>query len=174
MLWDCKVLYQNVLWLLQLQTSLLSLKDYCPGAPGWLSWLSVQILVSARIMISWLMSLSPASGSALTVWSLLGILSLFLSLLSLPCSRAVSLCLKKKKKEKKEKDDCPECAFCITSSWSLCQGLKGQGHRVGVWGMAWSFSSGRHILFHWLCETLPLLCTWTSRKCACALQLMAQ
>ena len=47
--------------------------------PGWHSPLSVQRLISAEVMISGFMSLSPVSGSALTVQSLLGILSLLLS-----------------------------------------------------------------------------------------------
>ena len=41
--------------------------------PGWLSWLCVQLLILAQVMISWFMGLSPAS---LTVQSLLGIFSL--------------------------------------------------------------------------------------------------
>ena len=50
--------------------------------PGWLSWLSVQLLISAQVAVSHFMSLSPASDSGLTVQSLLGI---FLSpSLSLP------------------------------------------------------------------------------------------
>ena len=50
------------------------------GAPGCLSRLGIWFLVLAQIMISWFLSLSPASGSVLTVWSLLGILCLCLSL----------------------------------------------------------------------------------------------
>ena len=52
--------------------------------PGWLRWLSIQLLISAQVMISWFMSSSPASGCALTVRSLLEILSLPLSLCP-PC-----------------------------------------------------------------------------------------
>ena len=52
------------------------------GAPGWLSGLSVQLLVSAQVMISRFMASSPASGSVLTAQSLLGILSLSSS----PCA----------------------------------------------------------------------------------------
>ena len=44
------------------------------GAPGWLSWLSVRLLFSAQVMISWFTGSSPASGSVLTARSLLGIL----------------------------------------------------------------------------------------------------
>ena len=46
------------------------------GAPGWLSWLSVQLLISAQVMISRFVSSSPTLGSVLTVQSLLGILAL--------------------------------------------------------------------------------------------------
>ena len=42
--------------------------------------LSIWLLISAQVMISRFVRLSPTSGSALTVWSLLGILSLPLSL----------------------------------------------------------------------------------------------
>ena len=50
------------------------------GAPGWLSQLSLQLLILAQVMISQFMGSSPASGSVLMVWSLLGILCLSLSL----------------------------------------------------------------------------------------------
>ena len=46
------------------------------GVPGWFSQLSLWLLVSAQVMISQLMSPSPSSGSVLTMWSQLGILSL--------------------------------------------------------------------------------------------------
>ena len=49
------------------------------GAPGWLGRLSIQPLVSAGVMISWLRSSSPTWGSELTVRSLLGIPSPCLS-----------------------------------------------------------------------------------------------
>ena len=35
------------------------------GVPGWLSRLSVGLLISAQVMISWFVSLSPESGSVL-------------------------------------------------------------------------------------------------------------
>ena len=57
------------------------------GAPGWLSRLGVRLLVSAQVTISWFVGSSPASGSSLTVRSLLGTLSLSLPL---PCSLALS------------------------------------------------------------------------------------
>ena len=67
--------------------------------------LSVQLLILAQIMISWFVSLSPALGSALTVWSLLEILSLPLSLplpwLALFLSLSLSLSLSKISKIKK-------------------------------------------------------------------------
>ena len=49
------------------------------GVPGWLSLLSIGLLIWAQVMISWFSSLSPTSGSMLTAHSLLGILSLPLS-----------------------------------------------------------------------------------------------
>ena len=64
---------------------------------GWLQWLRVLLLIPAQVMISWLVSLSPALGFELTVQILFRILSLSLSLL-LPCSciHARSLSLKSK------------------------------------------------------------------------------
>ena len=55
--------------------------------PGWLSWLSVRLLISAQVVISQFMSSSPMSGLVLTVWSLLGILS---PSLSAPSPRSLS------------------------------------------------------------------------------------
>ena len=49
------------------------------GAPGWLSWLSIQLLILAQVMILQFMRSSPELGSVLTVQSLLGILFLPLS-----------------------------------------------------------------------------------------------
>ena len=34
--------------------------------PAWLSWLSIQLLISAQVVISWFMRLSPTLGSVLT------------------------------------------------------------------------------------------------------------
>ena len=51
---------------------------------GWLSWLSDRLLVLAQAMISWFMSSNPVLGSVLTEQSLLGILSLSLSLCPSP------------------------------------------------------------------------------------------
>ena len=62
--------------------------------PGWLSWLSVRRLVSAHVMISSCVGLSPGSGSTLTAQNLLGILALSLSL-PLPCLCSLSLSLSK-------------------------------------------------------------------------------
>ena len=45
------------------------------GVPGLLSWLNVQILIMIQVMISQFEYLSPASGSVLMAWFLLGILS---------------------------------------------------------------------------------------------------
>ena len=47
------------------------------GAPGWFSWLSVQLLVSAQVMISWFMSSSPHqvhAGGAESAWDSLSLL----------------------------------------------------------------------------------------------------
>ena len=57
-------------------------------APRWISWLMVQLLISAQVIILWFVRLSPALGSMLTVQSLLGILSL-----SLPLPHSFSLSL---------------------------------------------------------------------------------
>ena len=54
-----------------------------PGAPGWLSRLSCRLLISAQVMLSPFVSMSPTHshthiptwGSVLTEWSLLGIFS---------------------------------------------------------------------------------------------------
>ena len=56
-------------------SQLTSFKKMHRGVPGWLSWLNIWLLILARVMISLFVSLSPALGSARTVWSLLGILS---------------------------------------------------------------------------------------------------
>ena len=58
---------------------------------------SVKRLTSARVVILRLMGSSPASGSVLPAWSLLGILCLPLSLRPSP-ARAVSLSLSLKNK----------------------------------------------------------------------------
>ena len=50
------------------------------GAPGWLSRLSIRLLILAQVLISWLAGSSNMSGPGLTARSLLGILSLPLSL----------------------------------------------------------------------------------------------
>ena len=66
------------------------------------SWVaqSVKRLTSAQVMISRFVGSSPASGSVLTVRSMLGILSLSLPHPLLACSLCVS---QNKLKEKKEK-----------------------------------------------------------------------
>ena len=62
------------------------------GAPGWLSWLSVQLLISAQVMISWFLRSSPMLSFVLTAWSLFGILSLS-PFISVPPSLSLSLSL---------------------------------------------------------------------------------
>ena len=76
------------------------------GAPGWFRRLGVQLLVFARVVLSHFVGLSPASGSVLTVLSLLGILSLFapapLSLSAPPqLARSLSLSLSLSLKNRK-------------------------------------------------------------------------
>ena len=69
-------------------------KEILLGVPGWLSQLSIRLLISAQVMISRFVGSSPTLGSALTVWSPLGTLSLSLSLcLASPC--LCCLCLLK-------------------------------------------------------------------------------
>ena len=69
-------------------------------APGWLSRLSVQLLVSTQVVISQFVGSSPASGSVLTARSLLGIFSP-----SLCPSPLLSVSLKNKLKKKKKDVD---------------------------------------------------------------------
>ena len=74
-------------------------------APGWLSQLSIWLLISVQVMISQFMRSSPESGSTLTELSLLEILSLSLSLSLSLCPSPASLSqnketLKKRKKRK--------------------------------------------------------------------------
>ena len=73
------------------------LKYYYQEVPGRLSWLRVGLLVSAQVMGSRIVSLSPTTGSALAARILLGILSLFLALCPSPTC-AVSLKINKLKK----------------------------------------------------------------------------
>ena len=68
-------------------------KNKKTGASGWLSWLSIQLLILAQVMISRFMRSSPALGSVLAVQILLG-LSLPLSL-SHPLLLSLSLSLSK-------------------------------------------------------------------------------
>ena len=69
------------------------LKATRPGAPRWLSRLSARVLISAQVTSPWLVGSKPVSGSVLTTWSLLEILSL--SSLSLYPSPACALALSK-------------------------------------------------------------------------------
>ena len=65
-------------------------------APGWLSRLSLWLLILTQVMISWFVSSSPVLGSVLTVQILLGILSLLFAppQLALSLSFSLSLSLK--------------------------------------------------------------------------------
>ena len=60
----------------------LSEKSIRSGVPGWLSRLSVRLLVSAQVVISWFVSSNPTSGSLLSAQSPLQILCPPLSLFS--------------------------------------------------------------------------------------------
>ena len=60
------------------------------GTTGWLSWLGIQLLISAQVMASLFMGLDPFSGSVLVVAELAWVLSLSLSP-PLPCSCALYL-----------------------------------------------------------------------------------
>ena len=65
----------NVLNATQLYTlKMVNSRDTC------VAQLSIRLLFSVQVMVSQFVGLSPASGSALTAWSVLGILFLSLSL----------------------------------------------------------------------------------------------
>ena len=71
-----------------------------PGVPGWLSQLSIQLLILVQVTVAQFVGPSPTPGSALTVLSLLRILS---APPTHACARALSLSklnLKKKIKNK--------------------------------------------------------------------------
>ena len=68
-------------------------KTETPGATGWLSRLSVPLLTSTQVMMSWFVSSSPTLGSVLSAQSLLGILS---PAVTVPPPLALSLSLKNK------------------------------------------------------------------------------
>ena len=71
-------LHRQAIWqllILSFFSSLTCTKECKLRAPGWLSGLSVPLLISVQVMNSWFMSSSTASGSILTARSQLGILS---------------------------------------------------------------------------------------------------
>ena len=71
-----------------------SIKNNSLGVPGWLSWLNLQLLVSAQVTISWVMGWSSPSGSMLSrefAWRFL---------LSFPPTQTQMLSLIIKKKNK--------------------------------------------------------------------------
>ena len=74
------------------------ISEHPVGELGWLSWLSVQLLTLAQVMISWFVSLSLVSGSVLTVWHLFEILAL--PSLSLPLPNSLFLSQKYTLKKK--------------------------------------------------------------------------
>ena len=69
--------HQSILSLLRFDKNNLLPENlhWLPGVPEWFSQLSVQFLISAHVLTSQFVSLSPVSGSILAAWSLLGILS---------------------------------------------------------------------------------------------------
>ena len=74
------------------------LEDPNRGAPGWLSRLSVQLLVSAQVMISRFMSSSPVSGSVLIAQGLEPASDSMFPSLSAPPPLMLCLCLSLKNK----------------------------------------------------------------------------
>ena len=74
-------------------------------APGWLSGLSIWLLILAHVMIPQFVSLRPTSGSMLITWSLLRILSpsLYLSPTQADALFQNKNKLKKKKKQRLDK-----------------------------------------------------------------------
>ena len=70
------------------------------GVPGWLSQLSVRLLILAQVMISRFVGWSPVSVSVLTAQSLLGSLSLSLSLWAPRPAHSLHLSLKINKLKK--------------------------------------------------------------------------
>ena len=96
-IWLSTVLIINLYHFLLVPFVLITFKNFFKnkkifiGMPGWLSWLSVWLLVSAQVMISQFVSLSPTLGSTLIMQSLLGVLSLSLSLSLPPLALSLSL-----------------------------------------------------------------------------------
>ena len=76
------------------------------GAPGWLSWFGIQLLIWALVVLSRFLSSSPASGSAQSTQSLLGVLSA-------PPLLSLSLSLPKINKLKRERESCICLFFAI-------------------------------------------------------------
>ena len=101
------------------------------GVPGRYDRLNIQRLVSAQVTISWFARSSPVSGSAPTVWSLLGILSLPLSApppIVRACTLSLSLCLSLSAKEGQWEQALSTSA---AGQWFVFTGKKTQCHRPG-------------------------------------------
>ena len=81
-------------------------------APGWLSRLRVQLLISAQGTISQLVRWSPALGSVLTGWSLLEILCLTLSL-SLSLSLKINKFKQQQQQQREEGRVCQDERECL-------------------------------------------------------------
>ena len=93
--WSCRMDIHNFKKLEQIPFATPQLRnEIWSGVPGWLSQLSIWLLISAQFMISWFVGLSPTSGFTLTERSLLGILS---PSLSAPFTHSCSLSLSQNK-----------------------------------------------------------------------------
>ena len=99
-------LHMSVMWM-KLETLYL-MKAVTEKVLGWLSGLNVQLLISVQVIISQFVTLRCASGCVLTVQSLLGILSLPLSLSASPllmhaCFLSLKINVLKKDRKKSQK-----------------------------------------------------------------------
>ena len=108
--------------------------DYNPssatGAPGWLRQLSVQLLISAQVMISRFVSLRPALGSVLTVWSCMG----FPVSLPLCPSPAHAPSLSQSQINKLKKNNNPSSATDFTYP-----GFNLFAYKIGILIFVWSY-----------------------------------
>ena len=93
MIWN--ISYYKLLEMLSIQ------EKKSGGVPGWLTRLSVRLLASTQVMIDLTVGeLKTALGSALTVWSFLGILSFPLPVF-LKINKLINFLKRKEKKKRK-------------------------------------------------------------------------
>ena len=83
----------GLLFLWNFSSTFFYLQSKASWVPGWLSLLSVWLLISAQVMISWFVGSSPVLGSVLTA-QILSLLSLCPSCCSCMLSLSLSLSLK--------------------------------------------------------------------------------